>query len=249
MQKTKKYIGIAMNVVCWLYIALIAVILPFYFTNGYGFIGSDKANFFKKFGFPVLLAGLAGLILYALFDVLIAYKEQEKAAFMQWLKGRFTVPDICILLYIAIEFISYLSTSYKDVAWYGHEKWPIGFVPHFMVVVSYFLFSRFFVGERYFFDIVRKVMYVLFLLAVLNRYEIRPLDMEYANYFFISTIGNINWFCGYWSIIAWIPVIGYWNREVRGDKKNRFALIINSGRSNAGSRNAIGTSAPPNCTR
>ena len=45
-------------------------------------------------------------------------------------------------------------------------------------------------------------------MAVVNRYEIRPLDMEYANYFFISTIGNIDWFCGYWSVIAWIPVIG-----------------------------------------
>lgn len=226
MLKTKKYLGIALNVICWLYIVLIALILPFYFTNGYGYIGSDKANFFKKFGFPVLIAGLVGLIFYAVFDAAERYRQSKKADFLQWLKSKFSVSDICILVYIVIEFISYLSTQYKDIAWYGHEKWPTGFVPHFMVVTSFFLFSRFFKGENYFFEILRKVMYVVFILAILDRFEVRPLKMEYATYFFISTIGNINWFCGYWSIVAWIVVGAYWLQPVRGDGKNKWELIF-----------------------
>ena len=43
---------------------------------------------------------------------------------------------------------------------------------------------------------------VVFSLGVLNRYGINPLRMEILNGHFISTIGNINWYCGYWSVIV-----------------------------------------------
>lgn len=42
---------------------------------------------------------------------------------------------------------------------------------------------------------------VVFLLGLLNRYGVNPLHMESSGPGFISTIGNINWYCGYWSVL------------------------------------------------
>lgn len=225
MQMIKKFVGVVISVLGWLYLVMIAGILPFYYTQGYGYIGSDKARFFKTFGFPLLIAGLAGMAIYGILEVVLSCRGMKKEEFWLWLKDRFSVTDIFAIAYVIVIFISYFSTEFKDTAWYGHEKWPSGLVPHVMVVTSYFILSRFMVGHEYLIGLIRKVAIVVFLLAVLDRLEIRPLKMEYANYWFLSTIGNINWFCGYWSVVVWIPVISYWNREVRTDRKKIFYLM------------------------
>lgn len=225
MQMMKKIVGVCISVLGWLYLIMIAGILPFYYTQGYGFIGSDKARFFKTFGFPLLIAGLIGMIIYGILDVFLSCKGMKKEELWQWLKARFSITDIFAIAYVIVIFLSYFSTEFKDTAWYGHEKWPSGLLPHVMAVTSYFILSRFMVGHEYLIGLIRKVLIVVFVLAVLDRLEIRPLKMEYANYMFLSTIGNSNWFCGYWSVVAWIPIVSYWNREVRTDKKGRFYLF------------------------
>lgn len=225
MQMMKKVVGIVISVLCWLYLAVIVGILPFYYTAGYGYIGSDKARFFKVFGFPLLYAGGILLLIYAGSSLYSLYREKGKAEIWQEIKKSFSITDVFVLCYALVMILSYFSTDYKDTAWYGYTKWPSGLLPHMMVVISYFMLSRFMEGSEYFLGLVRKVSAVVFVLAVLDRLELRILDMEYASYWFLSTIGNINWFCGYWSVVVWIPVISYWNQEVRTDKKNRFSLV------------------------
>lgn len=225
MQRMKKVVGTVISVLCWIYLAVIVGILPFYYTQGYGYIGSDKARFFKVFGFPLLYAGGILLFIYAAGSLYSIYKEKGKTEIWQEIKKEFSLTDVFILCYALVMILSYLSTDYKDTAWYGYTKWPSGLLPHMMAVISYFMLSRFMEGHEYFLGLLRKVSAVVFALAVLDRLELRLLDMEYASYWFLSTIGNINWFCGYWSVAAWIPVISYWNQEVRTDKKNRFSLI------------------------
>lgn len=225
MQMMKKIVGGVNSVIGWIYLAVIAGILPFYYTQGYGYIGSDKARFFKTLGFPLLIAGFAGLVIYLALSLAGLLKEKKGKEIWQWIKGELSVTDMFALCYALVLIISYLSTPYKETAWYGYEKWPNGLLPHLMVVISYFLLSRFMLGHEYFIGLVRKVAAVVFILAVLDRLGVRPLKMEHANLWFLSTIGNINWFCGYWSVVAWIPVISYWNREVRTDKRNKGYLI------------------------
>lgn len=225
MQMMKKIVGGVNSVIGWIYLAVIAGILPFYYTQGYGYIGSDKARFFKTFGFPLLTVGLAGLVIYLGLSLAEFLKEKKGKEFLRWIKGELSLTDIFALCYALVVIVSYLSTPYKETAWYGYEKWPNGLLPHVMVVISYFLLSRFMLGHEYFIGLVRKVAVVVFVLAIMDRLGIRPLKMEHASQWFLSTIGNINWFCGYWSVVAWIPVISYWNREVRTDKRNRGYLI------------------------
>ena len=35
---------------------------------------------------------------------------------------------------------------------------------------------------------------------------------------FISTLGNINWFCGYWAVLCPLGVAFYWKSESRGQR-------------------------------
>ena len=50
----------------------------------------------------------------------------------------------------------------------------------------------------------------VFLLGICNRYSVYPIVMEGQTETFISTLGNINWFCGYWSVTAPIGIMLYW---------------------------------------
>lgn len=229
MQKTKGYIARLICVISWIYIVVVAGIMPFYFTNGYGYIGSDKANFVKKFGYPILIAGAVGLVIYVVLNVIVCCKGKTREEVWLWVKKRFSVTDIFVLCYAGVLILSYLSTEYKDIAWYGHTSWPMGLVPHLMMVTSYFLLSRFFIGREYFFGLLRKISLVVFALGILNTFGVRPIEMEYASYWFISTLGNLNWFCGYWTLTGLIAVICYWNHEVRGDKKNLLDVIFDGG--------------------
>ena len=82
----------------------------------------------------------------------------------------------------------------------------MGFWPQVMLLGSYFAISRLFQNRSKLFAagaacLVLGVSFVVFLLGILNRYGINPLGMVSAGPGFISTIGNINWYCGYWSVI------------------------------------------------
>lgn len=218
-------IKISGAVVCWLYLLVVIGIMPFYYTNGYARIGTDKAVLWEKYGFPVLKVGLFVLLIYYLANILSLLVKKEKENIRVWLKQEFSITDILILIYTLILLISYWSTDYKKVAWVGSEAWPMGLKTHLMVILSYFLISRFLVGNKYFLETVIKISGVVFLLAVLNRFNIWPLKMEYGTGSFISTIGNINWFCGYWSVFAWISVVQYWNRDYKSIKKEKWSAF------------------------
>ncbi|MBQ8039185.1 MAG: hypothetical protein IJ274_04850, partial [Lachnospiraceae bacterium] len=120
----------------------------------------------------------------------------------------------------------YLSTDYREAGWLGNAGWPMGLRTQLMVVLSYFLVSRFLVGNKYFFEIVIKVSGVVFALGILNHFDIWPLEMTHKNPSFLSTIGNTNWFCGYWSVVAWIAVVRYWNRDYHSTKKEKWDTVF-----------------------
>lgn len=218
-------IKISGAVVCWLYLLVVIGIMPFYFTNGYARIGTDKAVLWEKYGFPILKVGLFVLLIYYLANILSLLVKKEKENIGGWLKKEFSITDILILTYTLVLLVSYWSTDYKQVAWIGNKGWPMGLRTQLMVILSYFLVSRFLMGNKFFLETIIKISGIVFLLAVLNRFDIWPLEMAYVNSSFISTIGNINWFCGYWSVFAWVAVVQYWNRDYKSVKKEKWSAF------------------------
>ena len=188
-----------LDVIISLFIVIIIVGMPFYNKNGYGSIGTDKYNYFKNscIGIGTILIPLAGVCLLL---HIIWLKKDEGASlterFKALLKG-FTVTDICALVYGIAAILSYVSSDYKSEALWGTSSWYMGLFTQLAFVVIYFMISRFWKARLWVPALIIPVSAAVFVIGYLNRFGITPVDLGDAGHNFISTIGNINWYCGY----------------------------------------------------
>ena len=179
--------------------------MPLYFRDGYSYIATDKAFFCQRVNINVFRV---------LIPVYIAYLGSSLAAFLwerrgkltrgMWLEqlrkvwGQVTLPDIFMGVYGAALTVSYLCSDYKESALWGMGNgWYIGFLPQIMLVGMYFFIAKFWKPRRSFFYLLFVVSGAVFLLGYLNRFGVYPIDMISDDPGFISTIGHLNWYCGY----------------------------------------------------
>lgn len=158
------------------------LVSPFYFTDGYTNIGTDKSIFFRYVGSALLL----------FFVFFTAWK-------IVWC-DRLCLTDKFILEYTLVLFVSYLLSSNKEEAFLGTGGWYIGLLTQLIYVCIYFGISRFLKWNNIFAYLMILASGIVFLLGLLNRFSCYPLTMNGANSGFISTLGNINWYCGFWSV-------------------------------------------------
>lgn len=184
-----------------LYLLVLVVVSPFYAPEGYIDIGINKFQLFQGAGiiFGVLLVPAVLVLLY------IKWKKKEKI--------RWSVTDAAMLVYGAAVILSFLCTDWKDNALWGTDGWYMGTITQLMFVAVYFAVSRFLEKERIWYGIFLVVSFAIFLLGFLNRFSVYPIQMEGANPIFISTLGNINWFCSYWMAVFPIGLVLYWLGE------------------------------------
>ena len=207
-QTLSGYVDDCLHILVLVYLFAILLVLPLYFTQGYAFIGTDKADFFhflieKLQWFVFVLLGLrlffAGLLWFqshsgSLLNHVEALKQcaMEKLSVTDWFAGLFFVSIL----------ISYACSKYKETAKWGENGWYLGLIPLLAVMVSYFLISRYacrgkLPWGKILIGLGLLVSFGVYVLGILNRFGIRPFEMDYASYGFLSTVGNINWYCGY----------------------------------------------------
>lgn len=112
---------------------------------------------------------------------------------------------ICVLL-------SALRSEYGGLAWTGYEGWYMGAVSQLLFVGIYFFVSRQYDGARWPLYLGEAALGLVTLFGLLHRLGIDPLrllvhwnpgDWEYSH--MLSTLGNINWLCGYYSVALALP--------------------------------------------
>ena len=199
------------------YFMVMAVIYPFYAPGGYTRIGEVKYAFFRNASLTALAA--AGIVI--LLSVLVC-RDRE------WIVNHYrqmSATDWFAYGYGLVVMISYLCSSYKETALWGAEGWYMGVMSQLIFVLLYFCFSRYFCPPLTTIcgtdgGMVRKGLGIwlvaaagVFLLGICNRYSLYPIAMEGQTETFISTLGNINWFCGYWSVTAPLGIVLYWCSE------------------------------------
>lgn len=126
-----------------------------------------------------------------------------------------SVPDWFVYGYLITIMLSYLCSAYKEDALWGVDGWHMGVITQMILILLYFFTSRFFPWNSKCLAVWLTAAGVVFLLGILNRYSVYPIVMEGQMETFISTIGNINWFCGYWSVTAPMGIALYWCSEHR----------------------------------
>ena len=129
-------------------------------------------------------------------------REKEK-------KLSVSLTDIFVILFLIVNCVSFFFTAYREEALWGTSGWYMGFAMMLAFMGIYFLISRFYDGRIGLYMPFMAVTAAVFLWGLLNRFSVYPIDMQYDSASFISSIGNINWFCGYWSVFFAIGIVLY----------------------------------------
>lgn len=188
------------------------VVYPLYYDagNGYQMMGDTKYYFFRNIS---LLVVTICLILFT-FDIFMRRESRSIIKHYQNLSGT----DWFVYSYLIVVLLSYAFTAYKEKALWGAEGWHMGLISQLVFIGIYFLFSRCFVWKAHMLYAALMGSGIVFFLGILNRYSIYPVQMPGQTPTFISTLGNINWFCGYWAVLCPLGVAFYWKSENKGQR-------------------------------
>lgn len=184
------------------YFLVMALIYPFYAPGGYTLIGDVKYTVFRNIS-------LTTIVVMAVVIVAAVLCRRDR----RWLIRHYqemSVTDWFAYGYFVAVMVSYLGSAYKEDALWGVEGWHMGCVTQMIFVLLYFFFSRYFHKSRGWIEVWLAASAIVFLLGICNRYSVYPIAMEGQTDTFISTLGNINWFCGYWSVAASVGITLYW---------------------------------------
>ena len=207
--------GFLCDIVISVYMIVILMVLPLY-NKGYARIGTEKETFFLKtmtYGAKTLLPVF---LLWLLFRLVTAVQKKELPKFTEWPAGlwkNLSVTDRFAVFYGIAVLVSYLFTNYREEALWGTASWRMGMWTQLGAVIVYFMISRMWQWKSWIPALILPVSAVVFSLGYVNKFGLLPVDPEYVNPSFISTIGNINWYCGYLVTILFGGVYLLWRME------------------------------------
>lgn len=181
----------------------IAILLPCYVSKaGYSYIGTDKYHFFVYGMLPFVIT-------YILLLIYVFYKKIHIS---------FCKTDWFVLAFAFCTLLSYLFSPYKDVALIGNEEWNLGLISQLMFVLIYFGISRYLTHIKGCLYAVCMVNIPLTALAIINRFGYYPIKIKGIHPLYVSTFGNINWFCGYLMIIVGMELYLYFQSKEKKEK-------------------------------
>ena len=187
------------DLVISVYLFVILVVLPLY-NRGYAQIGTDKENFFIK---TMTYAGkclLPIFVLWLIFRLIVAKQKQELPEFRaipKNIRQALNTTDKFAVLYGIAVVLSYVFTRYREEALWGTASWRMGMWTQLGAVIVYFMISRMWQRKDWIVVLILPVSAVVFFLGYMNKFGLCLVDREIINPSFISTVGNINWYCGY----------------------------------------------------
>lgn len=233
-----------LQILCNLYIVAIAVILPLYVRGTYVMLGDDKYALFRSVSLFCLGLGIVAVLAKLSVQVRVVTHSSDRCVLSEtkcvpWAreslkvlvkKGGFSPVDVWVMLYGGAVVISAMCSSYGATAWVGYPDWHMGAVSQLLFVGIYFFVSRCYRGDEWPMFLLVAAFFLVTVFGGCNRLGLDPLglmhefnsgDWEYSH--LISTIGNINWFCGYGAVALAMPVTGY----LKGKHlRKTFALYV-----------------------
>lgn len=207
----QKYTRIILDVVICIYILLILAALPFYHQEGYTHIGTDKSVFFFKASISTGKIAVPLLALHLLLLAAVSWRNKGNVPRL-WacIKANASVTDLFAAAYGVSLLLSYAFSRYKSDALWGASGWYMGLYRQLMLVGIYFYISKCWRPKKWIFYTLLPASAAVFLLEYLNRFDIFPLDLGAYGPAFISTIGNINWYCGYQVSVFFAGMVLLW---------------------------------------
>lgn len=183
----------------------IALLLPLYVPeNGYLYMGTDKFYFF-----------FVGMCIICVLGIPLFIYDAAKKKLQVF---RFSKTDIFALCFALFCLVSYLFSIDKKIGLTGNEEWNMGLLAQLMFVAIYFGISRHLTNIKQCLYAVCIMGVPMALLTIVNRFGFYPLPIKGQHYLYVSTIGNINWFCGFFIMITAPEMVLYFEAKKRKEK-------------------------------
>ncbi len=193
-----------LRLLCNLYLTALLVALPLYTGEGYWNLGDTKYTLFKNITLLCLGIWLAAELSIGIWH---GAKRVGSRAAGRGRRPAFSATDWAAASYGVCVLLSALCSRYGDLAWTGYEGWYMGAVSQLLFVGIYFFVSRRYDGARWPLYLGEAALLAVSVLGLLHRLGIDPLKLlvywDYRNWEYshmLSTLGNINWLCGYYSV-------------------------------------------------
>lgn len=204
-----------LGLLCKLYMVALLVALPLYIGEGYWNMGDTKYMLFRNVSFLCLglwlVAGMPGRIK----TLVLSLAKSKKAAETGRVQGM-SAMDWAVTVYGIIVVVSACNSDYGRLAWEGYSGWFMGAVSQLLFAGIYFFISRQYDGARWPLYLGEISLFLVSLFGLLHRLGIDPLKLlvywNYQNWEYshmLSTLGNINWLCGYYSVALAFLVVHY----------------------------------------
>lgn len=228
------FLRLLLQLITVIYVFCMLAILPIYFRRetGYSFIGSNKSDFFMDKGFFLGRVFIPVFVFYAVFALLCFLwenrtKKGKFSLFLNFLMDNFSLTDKFAILYTIGVLLSYYYTDYRVELRLGAQGWYMGLLPQLLLIGSYFAVSRFLpkCAVKWTSLVLLAVPCFVFATGLLNRYGVNLLGIPMIGPGFISTIGNINWYCGYWTAVYPVAVGCFVFYEGKAEKEKRSGVL------------------------
>lgn len=210
----EKVMMIFQDTLCKLYMISILCVLPLYTHGSYEQLGDVKYLLFRNVSFICV-----GLWLVAAIICFVQQMPAGKEGLQRQAKA-WSIMDSCMAAYGGSVLLSAFLSSYERTAWLGYRDWYMGAVSQLLFVAIYFMISRCYSDGSLLPYLGEAAMLFVCVIAFLQRLEIDVLglhklfdkrDWEYKH--MLSTVGNINWLCGYLSVAIVFSVSAYLHSE------------------------------------
>ncbi|MCR4787084.1 MAG: O-antigen ligase family protein [Lachnospiraceae bacterium] len=161
-------------------------VYPFYMESGYVGLSDAKYRFF-------LICGLIGVVALTItgFKKLRENLKENPLSKIQ----------IAVIAFAIVSLISFIFSGYKTIALTGAPQWNMGLVTILLCCALFFLLSILWKPKKAVIYAALVVSAIVFILGFLDRFSVYLIPLSERNPSFISTLGNINWFVGYYSVL------------------------------------------------
>lgn len=192
------------RLIAWLWCALVCTLMTFYVDNSYFNIVEAKT-------YMVKVSAIMILAIFTSSEILTFYQLSFKEMAVRFLKS-LNLMDISIIAFAVTALISVASGVNALAAFSGNSGWGMGAEIILLLTGIYFFVSRNLKIDDSLIWLLTIPAAVVMGISLLNGCHIDPFSLhaflaedDYSRY--VATIGNINWFVGYLSML--VPPVMY----------------------------------------
>ncbi len=172
------------------------IVIPLWIPNGYTDLAGDKYD-------ALMVVSIIAILLILPINLFIGFFSLKDKTFQQ---EKIKPVLLWLPLFLAISFSTIIS-DYRANAYMGSSGWYMGY---FAYIVFFFILANTSMRTDWDFRITFRFQFVgsliVNIIAVLNRFRIYPVPgIENVRYF-ISTIGNCNWYAGYLCLFLFLNI-------------------------------------------